>query len=73
MLISSLGASSFTIYNGTKEVLRNHKILAQNKLLDVACIGGLGGALAGALLSFGSARKCDRSALRYLSSRFFSF
>ncbi|KAI5121669.1 hypothetical protein M0805_002745 [Coniferiporia weirii] len=53
--ISFVRAASFTIYNGTKESLRNHNILTRNTLLDVACMGGIGGATAGALISFGSA------------------
>ena len=54
---SSKGAASFTIYNGTKDLLRNNDILTRNKVLDVACMGGLGGATAGALISFGSTRR----------------
>ena len=50
-----LGAASFTIYNGTKDLLKYHDILTRNRLLDAACLGGLGGATAGALISFGSA------------------
>ncbi|PAV24001.1 mitochondrial carrier [Pyrrhoderma noxium] len=52
--ISFVRAASFTIYNGTKDLLRNNDILTRNKVLDVACMGGLGGATAGALISFGS-------------------
>jgi len=53
--ISFVRAASFTIYNGTKEGLRNIDIFGRECLLDVACLGGLGGATAGALISFGSA------------------
>jgi len=53
--ISFVRAASFTIYNGTKELLRENGILARNKLVDIACMGGVGGAMAGALISFGSA------------------
>ncbi|KAH8116864.1 mitochondrial carrier [Phellopilus nigrolimitatus] len=53
--ISFVRAASFTIYNSTKDTLRNHNFLTRNQLVDVACIGGLGGATAGALISFGSA------------------
>lgn len=63
-----VGAASFTIYNGTKDALRNRNVLARDKLLDTACIGGLGGAMAGALISFGSARKCDQLLLISASS-----
>lgn len=52
-----LGAASFTIYNRTKEQLHNNNHFGRNNLLDVAASGGLSGAMAGALISFGSARK----------------
>ena len=55
MFIFALGAASFTIYNGTKDILRYNDLLAHNRLLDVSLMGGLGGATAGALISFGSA------------------
>lgn len=51
------GAASFTIYNSTKDGLRNRDILTRDRLLDAACLGGLGGAMAGSLISFGSARE----------------
>lgn len=51
------GAASFTIYNGTKESLKARNILNRDTLQHSACLGGLGGAMAGALISFGSARK----------------
>ncbi|EJD02463.1 mitochondrial carrier [Fomitiporia mediterranea MF3/22] len=53
--ISFVRAASFTIYNGTKDFLRFQDLLSRDKLFDVACLGGLGGATAGALISFGSA------------------
>ena len=51
------GAASFTIYGGTKEFLAGQQLLSNYRLLDVGCSGGLGGALAGAIISFGSARE----------------
>jgi len=53
--ISIVRAASFTIYGGTKEFLANRNLLAQYRLVDVGGSGGLGGALAGAIISFGSA------------------
>jgi len=52
-----LGAASFTIYTRTKEYFRDHQWLDQNRLADAATVGGCGGAMAGSLISFGSARK----------------
>jgi hypothetical protein len=51
------GAASFTIYNRTKEQFRNHNYLNRYNILDVALVGGISGAMSGALISFGSARK----------------
>jgi len=53
--ISFVRAASFTIYNSTKDALRDRDVLNRNRVLDVACLGGLGGAMAGATISFGSA------------------
>lgn len=53
--ISFVRATSFTIYSRTKEYFSCHKILCQERLLDVALTGGLGGAMSGALISFTSA------------------
>ena len=54
-----IGAASFTIYNGTKEGLHERHHLARARLLDVAGSGALGGALAGAVICFGSAREFE--------------
>lgn len=51
------GAASFTIYTRTKEFFRDHRLIDHSKLLGCAAIGGIGGAMAGALISFGSARE----------------
>ena len=68
----SQGAASFTIYSGTKDTLRDARILNRDTLIDTSLLGGLGsdpdcpsdpkiltsdfrGALAGSLISFGSA------------------
>ena len=56
---TSSGAASFTIYGNTKEFLRKNQLMDQYTLLDVGGSGGLGGALAGAIISFGSARRCS--------------
>ncbi|KAF8506177.1 mitochondrial carrier, partial [Hysterangium stoloniferum] len=53
--ISFVRAASFTIYNGTKEGLHERGLLTRARLQDVAGSGALGGAFAGALISFGSA------------------
>lgn len=55
MTISFVRAASFTIYTSTKEYFRDHHLLAHNTLLNVASTGGIGGALSGSLISFGSA------------------
>lgn len=51
------GAASFTIYTNTKESFREHRWLAQNTVWSAASIGGIGGAISGSLISFGSARE----------------
>jgi hypothetical protein len=50
------GAASFTIYTRTKEFFRDYQLIDHSKLLGCAEIGGIGGAMAGSLISFGSAR-----------------
>ncbi|KAH8106855.1 hypothetical protein BXZ70DRAFT_1074595 [Cristinia sonorae] len=55
MTISFVRAASFTIYTRTKEYFRDHNILARKRIFDVAASGGIGGALSGSLISFGSA------------------
>ena len=50
------GAASFTIYTRTKEFFRDHHLIDHSKLLGCATVGGIGGAMAGSLISFGSAR-----------------
>ena len=74
-LTSNSGAASFTIYNGTKESLRDRGYLVRDALLDVATAGALGGATAGALISFGSARKfllisVEVSLIRFIGNSF---
>ncbi len=54
------GAASFTIYTRTKEFFRDHHLIDHSKLLGCAAVGGIGGAMAGSLISFGSARKFFR-------------
>jgi hypothetical protein len=51
------GAASFTIYTSTKEVFRDRQWLTRDSIVDVSCIGGISGAMSGALISFGSARE----------------
>lgn len=55
MTISFVRAASFTIYTRTKEFFRDHHLIDHSKLLGSAAVGGIGGAMAGALISFGSA------------------
>ncbi|EIM89873.1 mitochondrial carrier [Stereum hirsutum FP-91666 SS1] len=55
MTISFVRAASFTIYTRTKEYCRDRAVLDENRLLGAACVGGLGGAMAGSLISFCSA------------------
>jgi hypothetical protein len=63
------GAASFTIYTRTKEFFRDHHLIDHSKLLGSAAVGGIGGAMAGALISFGSAREF----CRYPSPATFSY
>lgn len=51
------GAASFTIYTRTKEFFRDHHLIDHRKLLGCATVGGIAGAMAGSLISFGSARE----------------
>lgn len=55
MTISFVRAASFTIYTRTKEFCRDHQLVDHTKLFGSAVVGGLGGAMAGSLISFGSA------------------
>jgi len=55
MTISFVRAASFTIYTRTKEYFRDHHLLARDTMLSAASTGGIGGALSGSLISFGSA------------------
>ncbi|KAG7092547.1 hypothetical protein E1B28_008896 [Marasmius oreades] len=55
MTISFVRAASFTIYTRTKEHFRDHHWLARDSIVDVSVIGGVSGAMSGALISFGSA------------------
>jgi len=57
------GAASFTIYTRTKEFFRDHQLINHSKLLGCAAVGGIGGAMAGSLISFGSAREFCLSVL----------
>ncbi|KZT71316.1 hypothetical protein DAEQUDRAFT_666367 [Daedalea quercina L-15889] len=53
--ISFVRAASFTIYTSTKEYFHERHWLAYNTVWSVASTGGIGGALSGSLISFGSA------------------
>lgn len=55
MTISFVRAASFTIYTRTKEFFRDHHLVDHSKLLGCSVVGGIGGAMAGSLISFGSA------------------
>jgi hypothetical protein len=55
------GAASFTIYTRTKEFFRDHHLIDNSKLLGCAAVGGIGGAMAGSLISLGSAREFPSS------------
>ncbi|KAK7693788.1 hypothetical protein QCA50_003360 [Cerrena zonata] len=55
MTISFVRAASFTIYSRTKEYCRDHHLFHRNTILNVSTTGGIGGALSGSLISFGSA------------------
>lgn len=51
------GAASFTIYTRTKEFFRDQHLIDNSKLVGCAAVGGIGGAMAGSLISLGSARE----------------
>lgn len=53
--ISAVRTASFTIYTSTKDFCRTHGLFSQPNVTNVALAGGISGALAGALISFGSA------------------
>ncbi|KAI0797583.1 mitochondrial carrier [Abortiporus biennis] len=53
--ISFVRAASFTIYTRTKEWFHEHHLLTRNNIFQVSATGGIGGALSGSLISFGSA------------------
>lgn len=53
--ISFVRAASFTIYTRTKEFCRDHNYLSRNSIIDASVVGGISGAMSGALISFGSA------------------
>lgn len=55
MTISFVRAASFTIYTRTKEFFRDQHWLERNSFVDAGLVGGAGGAMSGALISFGSA------------------
>ena len=57
-----LGAASFTIYTRTKEFFRDNHLIDNSKLLGCAAVGGIGGAMAGSLISLGSAREFPTNA-----------
>jgi hypothetical protein len=54
---SMAGAASFTIYTRTKEFFRDHYLIDHSQLLGCSAVGGIGGAMAGSIISFGSARE----------------
>lgn len=53
--ISVVRATSFSIYNSTKEALYGRRWFDRSRMLDVGLCGAAGGATAGALICFGSA------------------
>jgi len=55
MTISFVRAASFTIYTRTKEFFRDNHLIDHSELLGCAAVGGIGGAMAGSMISFGSA------------------
>jgi len=55
MTISFVRAASFTIYNRTKDQFRSHDYFNRDGIIDIALVGGISGAMSGALISFGSA------------------
>ncbi|KIK57711.1 hypothetical protein GYMLUDRAFT_45878 [Collybiopsis luxurians FD-317 M1] len=55
LTISFVRAASFTIYTSTKEYFQKRQWLTRDSIIDVSVIGGISGALSGALISVGSA------------------
>lgn len=68
--LAMAGAASFTIYTRTKEFFRDHHLIDHSKLLGSAAVGGIGGAMAGSLISFGSAREFSHNSLLFPFSQF---
>ncbi|TFK76304.1 hypothetical protein BDN72DRAFT_873880 [Pluteus cervinus] len=58
--ISFVRAASFTIYSRTRETFRNNHWLTRDSALDAALVGGISGAMSGALISFASAQYASR-------------
>ncbi|KAJ3793048.1 mitochondrial carrier domain-containing protein, partial [Lentinula aff. detonsa] len=54
LTISFVRAASFTIYNSTKDYFKKREWLARDSIVDVSIIGGISGAMSGALISVGS-------------------
>ncbi|KAJ4487849.1 hypothetical protein J3R30DRAFT_3400509 [Lentinula aciculospora] len=54
LTISFVRAASFTIYNSTKDYFKKREWLARDSIIDVSVIGGISGAMSGALISVGS-------------------
>jgi len=52
--ISFVRAASFTIYTSTKEYFQKRHWLARNSIVDASLVGGIAGAMSGALISVGS-------------------
>ncbi|KAF8921123.1 mitochondrial carrier domain-containing protein [Mucidula mucida] len=55
--LMTIRAASFTIYTRTKEYFRDHHTLQRDSIIDASLVGGVSGAMSGALISFGSARE----------------
>jgi hypothetical protein len=66
--VPSIGAASFTIYTSTKELFHNRNYLNRDSIIDAALVGGIGGAISGALISFGSARRSIYHSLQRIYS-----
>ncbi|GAW01172.1 mitochondrial carrier [Lentinula edodes] len=54
LTISFVRAASFTIYNSTKDYFKKREWLVRDSIVDVSIIGGISGAMSGALISVGS-------------------
>ncbi|KAF8831202.1 hypothetical protein HHX47_DHR1000315 [Lentinula edodes] len=65
LTISFVRAASFTIYNSTKDYFKKREWLVRDSIVDVSIIGGISGAMSGALISVGSTPRDTTGTMLY--------